>query len=131
MKNYYSIISFLNNRVSDEKIAIGLVIIGGPKPIVKFSSSKINFARKINAKSAFLLEKTLDNFQNKFLNEEQMIIDHLEKPAMQSLGFGFRSGHNTSNNRSEMIQSVKSQITHRMPVKGSYYMPSPNPTKLK
>jgi len=69
--------------------------------------------------------------QNKFLNEEQMIIDHLEKPAMQSLGFGFRSGHNTSNNRSEMIQSVKSQITHRMPVKGSYYMPSPNPTKLK
>ena len=33
--------------------------------------------------------------QNVFVNEEQMIIDRLEKSAMQSLGFGYRTGHNT------------------------------------
>ena len=69
--------------------------------------------------------------QGQFGNEEKMIIDHLEKPAMQSLGFGFRSEHNTSNNLGEMINSLKSQISNRMPVKGSYKIPSSYSTKLK
>ena len=65
--------------------------------------------------------------QNIFPYEEQMIIDKLEKPAMQALGFGYRTGHNTFNNRSKMLKG----FSGRVPFKGSYFIPSLTPTKLR
>ena len=60
-----------------------------------------------------------------------MIIDRLEKPAMQSLGFGFRTSHNTASNRDKMLESNSGSRAAGFPFKGSYFIPSATPTKLK
>jgi hypothetical protein len=70
--------------------------------------------------------------QHIFGYEEKMIIDRLEKPAMQSLGFGYRTGHNTKDNRTDLLKNDFSGSQHyKLPFVGSYYIPSLTPTKLK
>lgn len=70
--------------------------------------------------------------QHIFANEEQMIIDRLEKPAMQSLGFGYRTGHNTFSSRSDFLKNnYKYHQEKGLPFSGSFYIPSLTPTKLK
>jgi len=68
--------------------------------------------------------------QSIFANEEQMIIDRLEKPAMQSLGFGYRTGHNTYSSRSQLLKNFSGSIKNRLSFVGSYYIPTPSPIKL-
>ncbi|MEZ4910562.1 MAG: hypothetical protein R2774_06840 [Saprospiraceae bacterium] len=72
------------------------------------------------------------NRQHIFKDEEQMIIDRLEKKAMVSLGFGYRTGHNTSTNRSKMItHDFGEAYKNKLPFLGSYYYRSLTPTKIK
>jgi hypothetical protein len=68
MKNYFSIVSFLNNQISGEKIAIGLIFLKDETPFVRFSKAKINLAKKINPLSFSLLTSNIKNFEPKFLN---------------------------------------------------------------
>ena len=42
MKSYYSIIRFVNNPLSKENLAIGMIVISGGKVFYKFSQEKIN-----------------------------------------------------------------------------------------
>jgi len=62
MKTYYSIISYLNNFVSDEKIAFGFILTNNENSMVRFSSSKIRLIKHINEKAYGLLKSSLNNF---------------------------------------------------------------------
>lgn len=79
----------------------------------------------------FRVQKDWRDRQHIFPNEEKMIIDRLEKPAMQSLGFGYRTEHNTYANREQMIENTPSLGAGRRGVVGSYYIHSSTPTKLE
>jgi hypothetical protein len=73
MKSYYSIIRFVNNPLSKENLAIGMIVISGGKVFYKFSQEKINITHKINSNNSNLLEYTIDkisNFINLQLKEE-------------------------------------------------------------
>lgn len=49
MENQYSIISFLNNRVSEEKIAVGLIMLSNEmNPIIKISDKKLEIVKLLN-----------------------------------------------------------------------------------
>ena len=68
-----------------------------------------------------------------FKDEERMVIEKLEAPAMQSLGFGYRSGpfnHNVYDSRSDMLKQFPTLAKGR-PLDANYYVPSLTPTKLK
>lgn len=60
MKSYYSIVRFVNNPLSKENLAIGMIVISEGKVFYKFSKDKINLVNKINSSSSSLLEYTID-----------------------------------------------------------------------
>ncbi|MBO3097834.1 hypothetical protein [Gelidibacter pelagius] len=60
MKSFYSIIRFVNNPLSKENLAIGMIVISEGKVFYKFSKDKINLVNKINSSSSSLLEYTID-----------------------------------------------------------------------
>jgi hypothetical protein len=68
-----------------------------------------------------------------FPNEEQMIIDRLEKPAMLKLGFGYRTQHSpVYDSREEWFGSHQHRLDPRLPsILATYYIPSPSPISLK
>ncbi len=76
-----------------------------------------------------------DDWQNRqdiFANEESMITDRLEKPALQSMGFGYRTSESaTYKNRSAFLKGVNGSLKNGLPVKGAYFVPSVSPLKLK
>ncbi|MBK9378655.1 MAG: RHS repeat-associated core domain-containing protein [Saprospiraceae bacterium] len=66
-----------------------------------------------------------------FIWEEQMIIDHLEKPAMQSLGFGYRTAHNTKDNYNIFLKSNPGMRELRKPFVASYFIPCISPISVR
>jgi len=69
MKSFYSIIRFVNNPLSKENLAIGLIMISNNKIYYKFSNEKIQIVNKINPVNFKLLEYTIEKI-NKFINDE-------------------------------------------------------------
>jgi hypothetical protein len=69
MKSFYSLIRYVNNPLSKENIAIGLIVISGNKVFYNFSNNKINFVSKINPENYKLFEYTLDKI-NSFIKKE-------------------------------------------------------------
>jgi hypothetical protein len=67
MKSYYSIIRFVNNPLSKENLAIGMIVISGGKVFYKFSKEKISITHKINSNNSNLLEYTIDKI-SKFID---------------------------------------------------------------
>lgn len=65
-----------------------------------------------------------------FPQEEKMIIDRLERTAMEKLGFGYRTWHNTYESRSSMLEMNSGSTKHKIPFKASYFIPSVTPTNL-
>jgi hypothetical protein len=48
MESYFSILRFVNNPVSNESIAVGLIFISQDQVYFKYSQQKINFVKKLN-----------------------------------------------------------------------------------
>ncbi|NRS90517.1 hypothetical protein HNQ02_003461 [Flavobacterium sp. 7E] len=69
MKSFYSIIRFVNNPLSKENLAIGLIMISNNKVYYKFSNDKIQLVSKINPLNFKLLEYTIDKINNFIKNE--------------------------------------------------------------
>ncbi len=66
-----------------------------------------------------------------FANEEQMIIDKLEKPAMTSMGFRYRTRHNVSPSKEEFVKNNERRLQETtLPLSATYYIYSPSPTSL-
>lgn len=69
MKSFYSIIRFVNNPLSKENLAIGLIMISNNKIFYKFSTDKIQLVNKINPLNFKLLEYTVEKINNFIKNE--------------------------------------------------------------
>ena len=69
MKSFYSIIRFVNNPLSKENLAIGLIMISNNKVYYKFSNQKIQLVEKINPLNFKLLEYTIEKINNFIKNE--------------------------------------------------------------
>lgn len=69
MKSFYSIIRFVNNPLSKENLAIGLIMISGNKIHYKFSNEKIQLVNKLNPVNFKLLEYTIEKINNFIQNE--------------------------------------------------------------
>lgn len=69
MKSFYSIIRFVNNPLSKENLAIGLIMISGNKIHYKFSSEKIQLVNKLNPVNFKLLEYTIEKISS-FIQKE-------------------------------------------------------------
>ena len=98
MKSYYSIIRFVNNPLSKENLAIGMIVISGGKVFYKFSKDKINLTHKINSYNTNLLEYTIDKistFINVQLKEEVSLfsreisvnLEYLNRLSIYNNGF--------------------------------------------
>jgi hypothetical protein len=72
MKSFYSIIRFVNNPLSRENLAIGLIMISNNKVYYKFSNEKIQLVNKINPSNFKLLEYTIDKINNFIKNENEL-----------------------------------------------------------
>ena len=69
MESYYSILRFVNNSISNEAIAIGLVLLSDDQVFAKISQSKVDIAKKLNPKASTLLDFTLKQLRT-FLDQE-------------------------------------------------------------
>lgn len=69
MKSFYSILKYVNNPLSNEIIALGLVIIADEQVYFHLSHQKLELAKKLNPKNFKLLEFSLNNFKN-FVKKE-------------------------------------------------------------
>ena len=64
MENYISILRFVNNPLSDESIALGLIVVSENDVFFKMSAKKISFAKKLNPASGKLLDFSLKQLRN-------------------------------------------------------------------
>jgi hypothetical protein len=64
MENVLSILKFVNNPISEENIALGLVVISNDKVFFKLSNQKIDLVKKLNSNSAKLLDFSLNQLRN-------------------------------------------------------------------
>lgn len=79
MKSFYSLIRYVNNPLSRENIAIGLIVISGKNLFHEFSQNKINFVSKINPENFPLFEYTLnkiDSFIKKELQYGKLLFEN-------------------------------------------------------
>lgn len=98
MKSFYSIIRYVNNPLSKENLAIGMILISGNDIFYKFSSEKINLAHKLNSSNEELLQYTVkkvsDFIQNQlkeeislFSRENKINLEYLNRLSVYNNGF--------------------------------------------
>jgi len=98
MKSFYSIIRYVNNSVTNENLAIGIIMISGSRIFYRFSKEKIALASKLNNSNSKLLEYALDNIRfgldkdlenSKYLyeTEHNYNLDFLNKISIYSNNF--------------------------------------------
>lgn len=98
MKSFYSIIRFVNNPLSKENLAIGLIMISGNKIHYKFSNEKIQLVSKINPLNFKLLEYTIDKISNfikseleneisLFSDDNKVNLEYLKRLSIYNNGF--------------------------------------------
>lgn len=75
MNSYYSILKFVNNSLSGEYIAIGLILVSNKNVFYKLSNNKISIANKLNPNSIKLLKFSLDNL-NSYINDDIKYHNH-------------------------------------------------------
>lgn len=69
MESHISIIRFVNNPLSEESIALGLVVVSNNEVYFKLSQKKIKFAQRLNPSSAKLLSFSLTQLQ-RFISKD-------------------------------------------------------------
>ncbi|ENA1802749.1 hypothetical protein ABF179_002157 [Flavobacterium psychrophilum] len=98
MKSFYSIIRFVNNPLSKENLAIGLIMISNNKVFYKFSNEKIQLVNKINPLNFKLLEYTIDKISNfikselendisLFSDDNKVNLEYLKRLSVYNNGF--------------------------------------------
>ncbi|MBT0608021.1 hypothetical protein KIV10_07500 [Aequorivita echinoideorum] len=98
MKSYYSIIRFVNNPLSKENLAIGMILISGNEVYYKFSKEKIALSHKINNSNSKLLDYTIKkisdfiDFQLKeevslFSKDVSVNLEYLNRLSIYNNGF--------------------------------------------
>jgi hypothetical protein len=98
MKSFYSIIRFVNNPLSKENLAIGLIMISNDKIFYKFSNEKIQLVNKINPLNFKLLEYTIDKVTNfikselendisLFSDDNKINLEYLKRLSIYNNGF--------------------------------------------
>jgi hypothetical protein len=98
MKSFYSIIRFVNNPLSKENLAIGLIMISNEKIFYKFSNEKIQLVNKINPLNFKLLEYTIDKISNfikselendisLFSDDNKVNLEYLKRLSVYNNGF--------------------------------------------
>lgn len=98
MKSFYSIIRYVNNSVTNENLAIGIIMISGNRLMYKFSKEKIALTSKLNNKNSKLLEYAIENIRfgidldlknSKYLfeTEHHYNVDFLSKISIYSNNF--------------------------------------------
>lgn len=98
MKSYYSIVRFVNNPLSMENLAIGLIMISNDKIFYKFSNEKIQLVNKINPLNFKLLEYTIAKVSNfikselskeisLFSNDNRVNLEYLKRLSIYNNGF--------------------------------------------
>lgn len=71
MVSHLSVIKYVNNPLSNENIALGLIVLCGDKVYFKISDEKTGIVKKLNAKSSKLLEFSLKHL-NDFISEDSI-----------------------------------------------------------
>ena len=69
MESHISIIRFVNNPLSEESIALGLIVVSNNEVYFKLSQKKVKFAQKLNPLSAKLLSLSLTQLQ-RFISKD-------------------------------------------------------------
>ncbi|WP_044208407.1 hypothetical protein [Flammeovirga sp. OC4] len=98
MKSYYSIIRFVNNPLSKENLAIGIILVSKSKVYYKFSDQKIRFSKNINSSNAKLLDYTIKKVSDfidsefrkdisLFSQDNSIYIDYLKRLSIYNNGF--------------------------------------------
>ncbi|AZB21706.1 hypothetical protein EG338_06210 [Kaistella haifensis] len=98
MKSFYSIIRYVNNSVTNENLAIGIIMISGNTLRYRFSKEKIALTSKLNNKNSKLLEYAIENIRfgidqdiknSKYLfeTEHHYSVDFLNKISIYSNNF--------------------------------------------
>lgn len=98
MKSYYSIVRFVNNPLSKENLAIGMILISENNVYYKFSKDKIALSHKINNSNSNLLDYTIKkisdfiDFQLKeevslFSKEVSVNLEYLKRLSVYNNGF--------------------------------------------
>lgn len=98
MKSYYSIIRYVNNPLSKENLAIGMILISGDSIFYKFSDNKIKLAHKINSRNGdfldYTVEKILAFIRNELKNEIELFpgnnsinVEYLNRLSVYNNGF--------------------------------------------
>ena len=64
MKSCYSVLNFVNNPLSNESIALGIVVVTEQDVYFRVSEAKVDFAKKLNPKCAKLLDFSLRQFRD-------------------------------------------------------------------
>lgn len=79
MKSIFSIIRFINNPLSKENIAIGLILISQGKVYFKYSNEKLQLISRINSDSYKLLDFNLDKINDSIKKDNINDIEYLFK----------------------------------------------------
>jgi hypothetical protein len=136
MKTTYCIISYLNNSITEEKVAIGfLVIQENNPPYLKFSPSKLQIVKRLNASAYNFLNKNIQEFvksiemmsrENSFVNYSSEDLTRLniyeqgifhfstprilnEEPNIEKLDFYFKKW--IDNGMQEKTAHIKKDIS--------------------
>lgn len=72
MESYYSILRFVNNPVSNESIAVGLIFICQDQVYFKYSEQKINFVKKLNPAVSKLFDFSIDQL-NSYIRKDSSV----------------------------------------------------------
>lgn len=64
MESHISILRFVSNPLSEESIALGLIVVAKNDVFFKLSTKKVDFAKKLNPSSAKLLDFSLKQLRN-------------------------------------------------------------------
>lgn len=97
MKSHYSILRFVNNPLSRENIAIGLITISENQVRFRFSKEKVNLIKKLNPDSFeltnFTLNKIQDSINSSIIHEGELLgnenifnIDYIERLSSYNNG---------------------------------------------
>ena len=72
MESYYSILKFVNNPVSNESIAVGLIFISQDQVFFKYSEQKINFVKKLNPSVSKLFDFSVEQL-NSYIKKDSLV----------------------------------------------------------
>ena len=72
MESYYSILKFVNNPVSNESIAVGLIFISQGQVFFKYSEQKIIFVKKLNPSVSKLFDFSIEQL-NSYIKKDSLV----------------------------------------------------------